>query len=73
MYLTEFQAKRLLEWAGLTLPRSEMVDLRSAQGELTLQFPLMVKAQVPTGRRGRRGGVLLAQDGRELSRALEQM
>ena len=73
MYLTELQSKRLLEWAGLALPRSEMVDLQRVQSDLTLQFPVMVKAQVPTGRRGRRGGVLPAHDGAELQRVLKQI
>ena len=62
MNFEEHAAKPLLQAAGITTPRGSLA--RSA-GEaeaaaLALEVPVVVKAQVPTGKRGKAGGIRAA-------------
>ena len=57
----EFAAKPLLQDAGIRIPRGEVVH--SPEGAFAAARkigPCMVKAQVPTGKRGKAGGILPA-------------
>jgi succinyl-CoA synthetase beta subunit len=64
VHLLEWQAKRLLAEAGLRVPRGQVGrsadEARSAAEQLG--GAVMVKAQVPSGGRGRAGGVLAGAD-----------
>jgi succinyl-CoA synthetase beta subunit len=69
--LLEYQAKALLREHGLAVPAgvvARSVDEALAAGE-QLSFPLMVKAQVPSGSRGRAGLIRPARDRDELASA----
>ena len=64
MNFEEHAAKPLLQAAGIAIPRGRLA--RSA-GEAeaaaaTLGVPVVVKAQVPTGKRGKAGGIRMADD-----------
>jgi succinyl-CoA synthetase beta subunit len=75
MYLTEVQAKGLLKRAGLPVPSATLMDLQVQCRPSTpaLKLPIVVKAQVPTGRRGKRGGIRFVGSETELSLALEEL
>ena len=63
MNLHEYQSKALLSKCGVKVPRGEMVDsvadaVKVAEG---LGYPVVVKAQIHAGGRGKAGGVKLAR------------
>jgi succinyl-CoA synthetase beta subunit len=64
VYLLEWQAKGVLAAAGLRVPRGKLArgaeEARAVAAEIG--GPVMVKAQVPSGGRGRAGGVRQALD-----------
>jgi succinyl-CoA synthetase beta subunit len=63
MFLLEHAAKALLGRCGLAVPRGVVVDDPAAP--LPLSPPVVVKAQVPAGGRGKAGGVRMAATERE--------
>jgi succinyl-CoA synthetase beta subunit len=71
MKLEEFQAKKLFRGCGIPAPEGVMVtsvdDALKAADEIGL--PVVVKAQVKTGGRGKAGGVKLAKTRKEVSQA----
>lgn len=67
MMLLEHDAKQLLAERGLPVPAGRLLrrgDPIEGDG------PVMVKAQVPVGGRGKAGGIKLARDGEEIEAAL---
>jgi succinyl-CoA synthetase beta subunit len=71
MFLLEHEAKALLARCGAAVPRG--VVLEDAAAPIGLRAPLVVKAQVPAGGRGKAGGVRMAAteaDARAHARAL---
>ena len=71
MRLLEYEAKGLLRAAGLLVPAGHIVKywaMRRALG-----WPLMVKAQIPAGGRGKAGGVVKASNLDELEAAADRM
>lgn len=60
MILLEHEAKGLLRSAGLPVPDSFLVG--SADVVPALPFPLVVKAQIPKGGRGKAGGIRVVDD-----------
>src|SRR3989338_5538623 len=81
MNLYEFEGKQLLKKykipvpAGHVLKRGEEKGMASllqeshpGEKKKPLTFPLVVKAQVQSGKRGKGGGVLFAEDEEELAR-----
>lgn len=66
--LLEYQGKTFLTGAGVAVPAglpAESVDEAVTAGD-SLGYPVVVKAQVRTGGRGKAGGVKLAADAAEL-------
>lgn len=59
MRLLEFEASSMLGRHGIALPHSEIL---TTVGPLSLDFPVMLKIQIPLGGRGKAGGVLRADD-----------
>jgi succinyl-CoA synthetase beta subunit len=51
--LLEYEAKNILKNAGISIPHGMLVDEKS----LPENFPLVLKSQVPTGGRGKLGGI----------------
>src|SRR6266516_2769892 len=71
MKLLEFEAKRLLADYGLPVPAGQVV--RSGEVVLERELPVVVKAQVPVGGRGRAGGVRVARTVAEWEAAREAL
>lgn len=63
MRLYEFQAKRLFAEVGIPVPRSTL--LTSPEQVADLAFPVLLKAQVPIGGRGKAGGIKVAGNRRK--------
>jgi succinyl-CoA synthetase alpha subunit len=61
MQLLEFQAKELLQLAGVMVPDAEVAQSISDITIDDLSFPVVVKSQVPVGGRGKLGGVKLVK------------
>jgi len=64
MRLLECEAKRLLAACGIPVPPGQMASSERELQEACriLSFPRIIKAQIPTGGRGKAGGVLKAGD-----------
>jgi succinyl-CoA synthetase beta subunit len=67
MQLLEFQAKSLLSTAGIPVPQSVVgTSVDSVEINL-LDFPVVIKSQVPVGGRGKLGGVKLVNNSDDFS------
>jgi succinyl-CoA synthetase beta subunit len=70
MKIHEYQAKELLARAGVTVPRGGVATAAAEACGLAATlpgFPVMVKAQIHAGGRGKGGGVRLARDQAEVA------
>jgi succinyl-CoA synthetase beta subunit len=67
MRLFEHQAKQLLAEAGLSVPRGAVTGRAEEAGRLAASYgrPVMIKAQVRSGGRGKAGGILAADNPEE--------
>ena len=75
MKLLEYQGKELFERVGLPVPASELADTPSdarAAAE-RIGLPVVVKAQVAAGGRGKAGGIKVAQTADETESAAQQL
>ena len=75
MKLLEYQGKELFERVGLPVPKSELADTPSdarAAAE-RIGLPVVVKAQVAAGGRGKAGGVKVAQTADEVESTAEEL
>jgi succinyl-CoA synthetase beta subunit len=75
MKLLEHQGKALLARGGLRTPRSELAGDADAAvaAARAIGGRVVVKAQVPTGKRGKAGGVLFADDAEAAGRHAQQL
>ena len=75
MRVHEYQAKELLRQAGIATPAGRLARSveEAAQAAQGLTPPLMVKAQILAGGRGKAGGVLRAADPDEAAAAAGQL
>lgn len=74
MNFEEFAAKPLLAKAGINVPPSRLVTTAdTARAACEEIGPVVVKAQVPTGKRGKAGGILAANTGEEAEAAAEKI
>ena len=72
MKLLEYEAKTILKDSGIAVP--EFVVVRPNEEILrTVDFPLVVKSQVPVGGRGKAGGVKVAENEEEFLETLERL
>lgn len=60
MILYEYEGKKLLSESGIKVPSSQLID--SLNQEITLQSPLVLKAQVLSGKRKDAGGIIMIED-----------
>ena len=58
MRLYEFQAKSLFAQQGIPVPGSKLIT--SPEDGQELPLPIVLKAQVPVGGRGKAGGIRIA-------------
>ncbi|MBU1276629.1 MAG: hypothetical protein KJ720_14740 [Proteobacteria bacterium] len=68
MRLLEYESKQILKGYNIAGPRGETV---SRGQETSFPPPAMLKSQVPTGGRGKAGGILAAQSAPEMGERLE--
>jgi succinyl-CoA synthetase beta subunit len=75
MRLMEWQGKKLLAEAGVPVPQGSMAETPEAAGDAAARLgkPVMVKAQVRIGGRGKAGGILPAADAVAAEKAAESL
>ena len=74
MNFEEHAAKPLLADAGINVPQSALATTAEEAGRLAAEMgPVVVKAQVPTGKRGKAGGIKTADSGAEAAEAAGQI
>ncbi len=74
MNFEEHAAKPLLTAAGITVPPGRLCyDVKSAREAAVAIGPAVVKAQVPTGKRGKAGGIKLADTPKEAEAAAKDI
>lgn len=69
MILYEFEGKKLLAEAGIPTPKSQVVS--SPEEKIKIKPPLVLKAQVLSGKRADAGGIIVVDEESELSYNLE--
>lgn len=62
MKLHEFQAKEVFRSYGIPIQKGTVIDRPEQVDEVALKYPLVLKAQVLVGGRGKAGGIKLAKD-----------
>ena len=67
MKIHEYQAKSILARYGVAVPRGEVAETAEEAGEVARRLggPVVVKAQIHAGGRGKGGGVKVAKDAEE--------
>lgn len=71
MNLLEYEAKAILSRAAIPTPRSSII--RKGDATLSTLVPLVLKSQVPTGGRGKLGGIRIVEHESELSQAVKSI
>ncbi|HJP81591.1 MAG TPA: ATP-grasp domain-containing protein [Candidatus Saccharimonadales bacterium] len=69
MNLLEYEAKKLLHQAGLPVPKSTLV----AAPQRTLSAPIVLKSQVPTGGRGKLGGIIVVERSEDIKKTVSEL
>ncbi len=74
MNFTENTGKRLLAEAGIAVPEGALATTPAEAGAIAARIgPVVVKAQVPTGKRGKAGGIKLATTPEEAGAAAAEI
>lgn len=71
MVLYEYEGKKLLSNAGISIPKSQLIT--SPNDQITLKTPLVLKAQVLSGKRAQAGGIIEVSTKEELSACLKAL
>jgi succinyl-CoA synthetase beta subunit len=69
MKLLEYEAKTLLKAAGLPVPQSTII----ASPDTPISAPVVLKSQVPTGGRGKLGGVVIVETEKDVQPTLQNL
>ncbi|MEM0286775.1 MAG: succinate--CoA ligase subunit beta [Nitrososphaerota archaeon] len=70
MRLLEYQAKELFKKYGINVPNSLLINnVEELEGAKNLGFPLVLKAQLPVGGRGKSGAIVKVKNESELKQA----
>lgn len=74
MDLFEYQGKSLYQKFNIKHPNSKLIkNLNDLDDQINLNFPVVVKAQVQVGGRGKAGGIKVAKDINELTQYSEEI
>jgi len=74
MDLFEYQGKSLYQKFNINHPNSKLIkNLNDLNDPINLNFPVVVKAQVQVGGRGKAGGIKVAKDNTELTKYSEEI
>ncbi|MEI7918177.1 MAG: ATP-grasp domain-containing protein [Candidatus Saccharibacteria bacterium] len=68
MRLLEYQAKKIISNAGVKIPKGELLN-----EDYIFNGPVVLKAQVLTGSRGKNGGVVIVNNAQQLDAELKRM
>lgn len=71
MKLCEYEGKALFQKYGITVPRFELIHPDTTQ--TALEYPLMLKSQVPTSDRKAKGGIVHLKSAEEFVAAKEKL
>lgn len=71
MNLLEHESKAILKSAGISTPKGTL--LTSTEDTPTQSFPIVLKSQVPTGGRGKAGGVIVVDSEATLRPAIKKL
>lgn len=71
MILFEYEGKELLKKVGINIPNSQLIS--SSDEKLNLNFPVVLKAQVLSGKRADAGGILFAENETEYSKQIKKL
>ncbi len=74
-YLLEYEAKQIFKKEGLAIPEGEVVESPEQAKSIAERIgkPVVVKIQIPTGRRGRAGGIKFAENPEEAKKAAKEL
>ena len=67
MILLEYEAKKILKDSSIPTPKGYTASVKIAPQTVELPLPVVIKSQVPTGGRGKLGGIKLASTQEEFS------
>ena len=70
MRLLEYESKEILKKYGVPVPRGQAV---SRSKDLRMEGPVILKAQIPIGGRGKAGGIIEAETGEEAKSGIEHL
>ena len=70
MKLLEYEAKNLLSLSGIATPHSSVIHRNDSP---QLAFPVVLKSQVPTGGRGKAGGIRIVKDKNGLQKSIGEL
>ena len=74
MDLFEYQGKSLYQKFNINHPNSKLIkNLNDLNDPININFPVVVKAQVQVGGRGKAGGIKVAKDNTELTQYSEEI
>jgi succinyl-CoA synthetase beta subunit len=62
MKLFEFEAKKIMEMAGILVPKGKVIKVAEEVFSIKVIYPVVMKCQVQTGGRGKAGGVKFANN-----------
>lgn len=71
MKLLEHQGKELFRKYGIAVPNAVLLD--ASAEDIPLQFPVVLKSQVPSGDRKKKGGILFADRKEDISGKLGEL
>lgn len=71
MILYEYEGKKIFQDAGISVPKGQIVTL--VDDALNIQFPVVLKAQVLSGKRADAGGILFAKDEEEYKEKIKTL
>lgn len=71
MILYEYEGKDLLAKSGINVPQSKLVS--GADEKIELKFPVVLKAQVLSGKRADAGGILFAENVDEYKKQISEL
>jgi succinyl-CoA synthetase beta subunit len=71
MILFEFEGKALLQEAGITVPNSQLIT--SPDEQINIELPVVLKAQVLSGKRAQSGGIIIVETSDQLEHRLKAL
>ena len=71
MRLLEYQSKDILSRYGIPVPKGKLIS--TSIDQCPLPFPVVIKAQIPSGGRKKAGGVIECRDQNEFAKSVKQL